>query len=162
MAAPSKIKGNTAERALCLKLGEIFGGTFKRVPTSGAMTGGVNKFKKIDKNQEILLQGDIIPPDHMPNLRLESKFYATFSFESIVYGKDNAQLTKWIEQAEFPDKIWFLICRFNRKGSFILSPNRGYTYKNYCVWNGYYITELDTFLEDNKDLILEQTKIQPI
>ena len=86
MTAKSKIKGNAGERELCKLLSEIFLGSFVRVPNSGANVGGKNVHRRasLSTTQDRAFRGDIIPPDHLPKLIIESKSYKSFPFHQLL------------------------------------------------------------------------------
>ncbi len=62
MTSPQKAKGNNFERQVAKHLSDVFDTNFTRVPTSGAMTGGMNAglLEKLTKSQKLLLEGDLI------------------------------------------------------------------------------------------------------
>ena len=161
MPSPQKAKGNAFERDVAKHLSEVFDANFARVPTSGAMTGGMNAhvLERLSNTQKLLLEGDIIPPDHLYNMKIECKSHKTFSFSKIL--TENKLLDSWIEQSRSRDKIWFLIFKINNKGKFVVFtrnvfktccelPDSNYTvYKKY-----YYITPMDGFFEKYKSSLL--------
>ena len=61
MTSPQKAKGNAFERDVAKHLSTIFEANFARVPTSGAMTGGMNAdvLARLSHSQKLLLEGDI-------------------------------------------------------------------------------------------------------
>lgn len=161
MPSKSKAKGNNFERDIAKHLTEVFGENFTRVPTSGAMTGGMNAdvLERLTRSQKLLLEGDIIPPDSLYRMKIECKSLKTFSFAKLF--TENKTMDSWIEQARSRDKIWFLIFKINNKGKYVAFtrnvfktccelPNVNYLiYKKY-----YYITPLDNFFEKNKTVLL--------
>ena len=154
LTSKSKVKGNSAERSICKFLGQELGGTFQRVPNSGAMTGGANRNRKIEDGQRKNFEGDIIPPDHLPKLRIESKFYAEFPFHRLMQQEPIPQLDSWIEQANIPNSIWFLIFKINRKGSYILFPkSMQFIVGNHVAYYDFIITNFEPFITQNKDMI---------
>jgi hypothetical protein len=170
VTSKQKAKGNGAERELSKFLSATFGGNFMRVPNSGAYVGGKNAFRKasMSENQMSLTKGDIIPPDFMPKLVLESKFYADFPFHSLLTDGKVPQLDKWIEQTidcVEADDVWFVAFKINRKGWFTcfsadMAPK--YTLGNHSVYNDgtktFVVTDLMKFFTDNKTVVLELTK----
>ena len=82
MTSPQKAKGNNFERDVAKHLSTVFGLNFTRVPTSGAMTGGMNAavLERLSGSQKLLLEGDLIPPDELYNMKIECKTRKTFSF----------------------------------------------------------------------------------
>lgn len=170
MTGKAKAKGNSGERELCTILKNTFGGSFIRVPNSGAYIGGKNAHRRefLSEGQVRHAKGDIIPPGHMPKLVLECKFYKDFAFHALITGGKVPQLDKWIEQTldcvEAGD-LWFVAFKINRKGWFIcysqdLAPQ--VAVGNHCVYNdgtnSFVVTELTKFVADNKDKILELSK----
>ena len=81
MPSKQKAKGNNFERTIAKHLSTVFGHNFERVPTSGAMTGGLNAhvLERLSDSQKLLLEGDLIPPDEMPNLKIECKSPPSFA-----------------------------------------------------------------------------------
>jgi len=166
MASKSKIKGKAGERELSKIFKNVFGGSFIRVPSSGAFIGGKNKFRvsSLSENQIRNSKGDIIPPDYMPNLVLECKFYSNFPFHLLLSGDDVPLLDSWIEQTtEVLDKedVWFLCWKINRKGWYITyEPNMypDFILKHFNSYKKYIITDLKNFLVDNKSIILKLSK----
>lgn len=102
MAVNGKQKGNEAERELAKILSTKLGGVFTRSNNSGAFVGGKNVHRKkgLGKAQMMSLKGDLCPPDEMPRLVVESKFYnpAKVSYEQMLW-KPVAILDKWVDQA---------------------------------------------------------------
>jgi hypothetical protein len=162
MPSKQKAKGNNFERVISKHLSTVFGYNFERVPTSGAMTGGANAFvlERLSDSQKLLLEGDIIPPDEMSNLKIECKTLKQISFSSFLHG--NKTLDDWIDQAKSKHKIWFLIFKINNRGSFVLTHE--YFFKkfqvdtNYIFYNSYYIVPMDNFFESNKYEIISLSK----
>jgi hypothetical protein len=170
MTSKAKAKGNGAERAIAKFLSDLFGGSFIRVPNSGAYIGGTNAIRKefLSEGQVRGSKGDILPPDFMPKLVIESKFYADFQFHSLITPGGLPQLDTWIkQQLDCVDDtdVWFVIFKINRRGSFIVVPHEGsekYTFGNHAVYTGVYgkfiVTEMEEFFKNNKDIIAEITK----
>ena len=69
MPSRGKAKGNAWENAVCKVFNSVFNLSFKRVPTSGAMTGGMNSaiLELLSESQKLLLRGDIISLDEWKN-----------------------------------------------------------------------------------------------
>ena len=113
MPSKSKAKGNNFERDVAKHLTEVFGENFTRVPTSGAMTGGMNEavLERLTRSQQLLLEGDIIPPDSLYRMKIECKSLKTFSFSKLF--TENKMLDSWIKQARSRKKVWFLIFKIN-------------------------------------------------
>jgi hypothetical protein len=102
MAVNGKQKGNEAERELAKILSSALGGTFTRSNGSGAFVGGKNAHRKagLGKSQMQSLKGDLCPPDELPRLVVESKFYnpAKVSYEKMLWSPVKI-LDGWIAQA---------------------------------------------------------------
>ena len=167
----SKDKGKSGERELCKILEGVFGGSFIRVPNSGAFVGGKNVFRKesLTNEQNKLTTGDIITPDFMPKFVLESKFYKDFPFHALLGTKPIPLLDGWIQQnldCVDPDDFWLVCFKINRKGWFGVFEEKYLSQmnlQNYSIYyckgkNKYIIVDLMTLLENNKELILELTK----
>ena len=165
MPSRQKAKGNSWERAVAKHLSDVFESNFTRVPTSGAMTGGMNAevLARLTDSQKLLLEGDIIPPDHMYRMKIECKSLKKLSFSGMY--TENKQLDDWIEQARSRDKVWFLIFKINNRGSFVCftrnvfktcSELNGYNYMLYKKY--YYITSMDGFFERYKKELLQICK----
>jgi hypothetical protein len=166
----SKAKGNSGERELCSKLKAIFGGSFIRVPNSGAFTGGKNAVRRevLSDGQIRSSKGDIIPPDFMPKLVLEVKWYKEFRFHQLLQPGGCVQLDGWILQsmdAIDEGDLWFVAFKINLRGWFIAIPrdtSEGYALGNHAIYTckGYgdmLVTEAETFLAANRDLILARS-----
>lgn len=71
----SKNKGKSWERDICKFLGNTLGGSFIRVPNSGAFIGGSNASRKVmlSDGQVRQAKGDIVPPDELIKLNIEAK-----------------------------------------------------------------------------------------
>jgi hypothetical protein len=169
MPSKAKAKGNSGERELCKILAEIFEGSFIRVPGSGAYIGGINAVRReyLSEGQVRHAKGDIQPPDFMPKLVLECKFYADFPFHALMTPGSIPQLDTWIEQTldcvETGD-VWYVAFKINRRGFFAAVPFEGsekYTFGNHAVYTGkhgkFIVTELTEFFTNNKDAVLQLT-----
>lgn len=167
MTSKAKAKGNSAEREICAILGDFLGGTWLRVPNSGAFLGGANHFRQqsLDQSQISKLKGDIIPPQEWSRLVIESKFYKDFQFNRLLVNEPIPQLDSWLEQnlsITTGNEIPLLIMKFNRKGMFIAikeSDSNGFELNNYAryKYKGEYfiITEFVNFLEQNKTQLIK-------
>lgn len=162
----SKNKGAGYERELCKFMGEIFGGSFIRSNNSGAYIGGKNAFRKatLSETQVMSLKGDIVPPDFMPNLVLEAKFYADFRFHQLLQPGPVVQLDDWIKQCLdviCADDLWIVCFKINLRGSFVAIPEKfekDFVFSNHCVYTGAYgrflVTDLKEFFTTNKEAVL--------
>jgi hypothetical protein len=162
MTSPQKAKGNGFERIIAKHLSKIFDSNFTRVPTSGAMTGGMNAhvLEKLTDSQKLLLEGDIIPPDHLYNMKIECKAHKNFSFAKLF--SRNKQLDDWITQAWSDEKVWFLIFKINNQGTHLCFGRDVFNKcdelknRNYLVYNkDMYITSMDNFFEQYKQILLQ-------
>lgn len=98
-------KGKSYERSIVHDLEKRFNDVFRRVPTSGAMMGGMNFHKNKDLRQDAkeILSGDIICPSWFP-FSIEAKnYYDTPKIHNLTSIGD-ATLDKWIEQAKLESK----------------------------------------------------------
>lgn len=163
MTSKAKSKGNALERVVCELMKETFGGSWLRVPTSGAFTGGLNAWRKeaISKKQTGAMTGDIIPDDSMQGLAIECKNYADFSWSGVMLGK-NKQLDGWIDQAAEAAKgdnnLWLLIMKFNNQGIWaVYDKNKfsNFELSNYMVYKDYIITNFKEFIVNNKQQIID-------
>jgi len=165
MTCKQKNKGNSWERDLCKILGEVLGGNFQRVPTSGAFTGGMNSFRKgfLSENQQKLFKGDIIPPDHITKLVVECKFYSQFAWNKLLCnaGEDAKQLDKWIEQtieSANEGDFWIVAIKINNMGSFVVFEEKyakDFQLSNRFIYKTFILTDLKSFLNTNKEKILK-------
>lgn len=154
MTSANKAKGNNFERDVAKHLSEIFGLNFTRVPTSGAMTGGMNAeiLNRLSDSQKLLLEGDLIPPDELYNMKIECKTRKTFSFAKLY--SENKELDDWIEQARSRNKVWFLIFKINNQGKYVCFTRNVYKtcgelagINHLCYKKYYYVTSMDGFFE---------------
>ena len=166
----SKNKGKSWERDICNFLGETLGGSFIRVPNSGAFIGGSNAARKVllSDGQVRNAKGDIIPPDNLGKLNIEAKNYAEIAFHQILNGSCK-QLDEWLDQTETPvdaGDLSFTIFKITRKGSWVSfrhSLASHFTYTNHTVYyrntaDGlvpYVITDHETFFRSNAAKIIE-------
>ena len=159
MPSKQKAKGNNYERWCAKHLSSVFGLNFTRVPTSGAMTGGINEeiLKRLSGTQKLLLEGDLIPPDELTNIKIECKSLKSLNFSSLI--TKNSTMDSWIEQAFSKEKIWFLMFKINNRGNFIRFSEDVFKpcelNHTYIRYNNCYITSLDGFFESNKSRLLK-------
>lgn len=109
-------------------------------------------------------KGDLQPPAHMPKLVIEAKAYKEFRFHQLLSPEPMAQLEEWIDQAVDavdPGDVWLIIFKVDRRGTYVFVPNQGidgFVYRSHATYAGSIggvVTDLDTFLADNKDRLLE-------
>jgi hypothetical protein len=162
----SKDKGSTGERELCKLLGTIFEGSFIRVPNSGSFIGGKNAARRevLSEGQVRGAKGDIIPPDFMPKLVLESKWYKEFRFHNLMKPGPVPLLDAWIAQtleAVQPGDLYFICFKVNGRGRYVAAPyDPAYVVGNHCVYQSvsgkFLVTELEPFFSENRDLIKQR------
>ena len=168
MGAKSRRKGANNERELCKLLSGIFSGSFVRAPNSGAAVGGkqVVRRQTLSKMQDRTFRGDIIPPDHLPRLVIESKAYSEFGFHALMQPGPYALLDEWIKQTLTvvdPGDQWFVAFKISFIGWYLAVPEAectDYTFENYCVYKGAHaavrVTALPNFLQSNRDILLRK------
>lgn len=160
MPSRQKAKGSSFERDFAEHLSNVFGLSFRRIPTSGAITGGKNEhvLKTISKEQSMSLEGDIMVPIELSHLKFECKFYKDFSFASLY--EENKQLDKWIEQSKIgsKNKEEIVVFKINRLGEYlVLSKNFANKMKlpnHYMSYKDSVVFKMGTFFEDNKEILL--------
>jgi len=114
--------------------------------------------KTLSESQILLTEGDIIVPDELRNMKIECKSYKALSFHQL-FSKCK-QLDVWIDQAKATDgKVWFLIFKINRCGSYVCYENtHSFETNNVCLYENYIVTSYDDFFERNKQSILSLCK----
>lgn len=157
----SKRKGNGAELELCKILGGYFGETFTRVPNSGAFLGKSNSFRKstLSETQIKIYKGDLICPDSLPHMILESKFYQDFTFHQLIQQNDLKLLDDWIQQCYDildPGDTWFVCFKINRRDWYIvfeadLLPR--FQVGNHACYKRFVVTQMKPFLETNVEAV---------
>lgn len=159
----NKEKGKAFERAVANHLTEVFGLSFTRTPNSGAYVGGLNAYRmnRLSDSQILLTEGDIIVPDELHNMKIECKSYKQLAFHQMF--TTCKQLDEWIDQAKSDDKVWFLIFKINRAGTYICYDNKQYPNfddvdVNILHYNDYIVSTYDEFFETNKEILLELCK----
>jgi Holliday junction resolvase len=166
MGANSRVKGKSGERELCRLLGSIFSGSFVRVPNSGAAVGGKNAAKRqyLSKAQDRSFRGDIIPPDFLPHLVIESKSHRAFRFHQLLRPGRCPLLEGWISQTiDVVDEgdQWFVAFKVTRVGWYVAVPDSSdYQFDNSAVYHGnqgrFRITEMISFFTANRTLIAQK------
>ncbi len=162
MPNPNKAKGNNWEREVAEHLTAIFNLTHRRVPTSGSMTGLSNAhiIQTLTPAQQLLMVGDIIPPEQLSCFSFECKFYKDIPWHAFL--SECAQLDKWIEQAKCPNRTWFLLFKINGKGGHVVfdydvcfNQLKYILPDSYTIYKkSYVIVKMDNFFEANKDIML--------
>lgn len=166
----SKNKGKSWEREICKFLEDTLGGSFIRVPNSGAFIGGMNAARKVllSDGQVRNAKGDIIPPDNLKKLNIEAKNYAEIAFHQIMNGSCK-QLDEWLDQTETPadpGDLSFTIFKITRKGSWVAfrqTVAHHFSYTNHTVYYRdtsagkvpYVIADHESFFKSNAAKIIE-------
>jgi hypothetical protein len=161
MSTRGKAKGNNGERKIADFLTELYGQKFLRVPNSGAMIGGANRFRKaaLDEGQIATFKADLIPPSNMRKLVIESKFYSEFSFHNLFKNVSVPLLDKWVTQAKASadtDDFWIVVFRINHKGCWAVfdeSLISNFIIRDHVRYQDTVITDFESFFKDNKDSI---------
>jgi len=98
-------KGKNFERDIAKDLEKRFKEPFRRVPSSGALMGGMNFFRNKDLRQDAkeILSGDIICPSWFPFSVEAKNYYDTPKIHNLTSIGDST-LDKWIEQAKLESK----------------------------------------------------------
>lgn len=171
MAAKSKRKGKSGEREVCKIFGNIFGGSWQRVFSSGAFVGGQNAKRKefLSDGQIKNAKADIIPPDEI-DIVIEAKSYGDFPWHRLIQQEPIPLLEDWLQEIYDcidDNDFWLLCVKINHKGWFVVfDPSFGsFTYKNHSSYFSpkqeklYIVTAtLESFLCDNITTILELSK----
>lgn len=153
--AASGPKGATFERAVARLFTDRFGAEFRRVPRSGAFTGGRNRQinETLGDDAKNVLSGDIFGPMDF-KFSVECKNYQDEpKFHHIMAG-ESRMLNRWLEQAdddaEFADKIPLLLFKITRVGEYacIHEDIEDFDYEHYphIRYNDRVILTLDNFL----------------
>lgn len=160
MTSKAKTKGNSWERECCKILEKHLGGSWIRVPNSGAYIGGSHSYRKsfLSDSQNKIMKGDIIPPDEFPKFVAECKNYKSFSFH-LLLSNENKQIDGWIKQTTdcvSDNDIWFLFIKVTRTGSYVCFDSKLkslFLLGNHAVYKNYIVTDMNDFIEQNKDVI---------
>lgn len=168
MPSKSKTKGSNGEREICKLLSDIFGGSFVRVPSSGAQVGGTNahRLEKYSDTQGRAFRGDVIPPDNLPNLYIEAKSYKDFRFHQLLQPMGSPILDTWIKQVDegkVATDVWFICYKISRVGWYIAMPEDAcadYAFENYCEYlspsGRVRVTDMLSFFRNNYQLIAKR------
>jgi hypothetical protein len=158
MAVNGKAKGNRGELDCTKILDERFGkGKFKRVPMSGAFTGGMNRFKTENISEEAkgILSGDIMTPKEF-KFSIEHKNYSKLEFWDLF--NSSSDLFKWMEQcegdAEFAKKYPMLIVKINHHKRIVFIKIDVGNYFFEC--RRWYCYNLEDLLKLEDDFFLEK------
>lgn len=129
MPSKSKTKGSSYERQVAKFLSEKYGGSFIRVPNSGAYIGGDNKSRivTLSEGQVRSSKGDIIPPDDWKYFNSECKNYADLGFHQIIMGNKVPLIESWIDQCmevAGEKDLNILFIKITRKGEFVMIEDK--------------------------------------
>jgi len=127
MGINGKKKGNSYEREIANEFSELFQDTFRRVPQSGAIVGGLNRSKNLTLRQDAqeILAGDIISPEWFP-FSIECKNYGEKTGPNIycILEKPDKKLDEWIAQGRgdsvFSRKEFLLIIKITRRAEYVM------------------------------------------
>lgn len=165
------IKGANGERELCKMLTEMFGASFIRSAHSGAFVGGKNARRKatLSAGQVRQVIGDIVPPDGLPRLVVESKFYRDFPFHQLLRQHACPLLDGWIQQTLDvidADTVWMICLKVNLKGWYVAVPDHSaYRFDSHCVYIGRHgriqIADLAEFFHANHPVIRKLAAPRP-
>lgn len=154
----SKKKGNRYELYISNDLSKRFNDTFRRVPQSGAIVGGVNKLynENLRSDAQEIFAGDIISPPWFP-FCIEAKNYENTPKMANLLSVGDKDLDKWISQAKSSAKLakkQWLICFKITKGrkSFCCLDKSFFeetttSYNNYIVYKDTIILDYYDFME---------------
>jgi hypothetical protein len=166
VGAKSKRKGNAGELELSKMLSTMLGGSFIRVPNSGAFIGGKNFHRKamLSEAQTRHRKGDIVPPDHLPRMVIEAKSYGEFPYHLLIRPKPLPQLDEWIEQTldcADPGDAVFVAFKITRLGWTVAVSEADasiYAFHNHVRYEGAHgawrLTDLVDFFERNREVVL--------
>lgn len=167
----SRDKGKNGEREICKIFADIFGGSFVRVPNSGAMVGRSNahRLEKMSDTQGRAFRGDIIPPDHLPNLYVEVKSYKEFRFHQLLQPAGCEMLNTWVKQAiegQVETDVLFIVFKITRLGWFVaVADDPAYSFENSCFYDSplgaMRVTDLLGFFRANQKVITEKAAGDP-
>ena len=170
MTNRSKDKGAAAERELCKLLSAAFDAPFIRSANSGAFLGGKNAHRRasLTVGQRAGGKADIVPPDHLSRLVVESKWYAEFAYHGLLAGPV-AILDEWLQQtADAADSgdLPVTCFRANRRAWSVAFPlvdafAMDIVVANHLVYvtgagEKFMVTDLAAFLEKNRKAIEER------
>lgn len=155
-----KKKGNRFELEVSKYLSSKYDDTFRRVPQSGAIVGGINR--KLNEGLRLdaqeIFAGDIIAPTWFP-FTIECKNYADTPKIHNLMSIGDKDLDTWIKQAktsaEVANKEWLLVFKITqgRKSFACLDMGKfGETCKvlpkNFISYKGSIILDYEIFFRD--------------
>lgn len=148
-------RGKTWERAVAKMFATVLGGSWLRVPNSGAFFGGKNS-KRVagaSKTQAEILRGDIIVDDNYKHLIIECKNHKDVTLRSILKG-GNKKFDSFLQQVSHDaagagDGVYpLLICNLSEGIKIAVIPD---TLKLYCKDTK--ITNLRQYISDDTKII---------
>ena len=151
----SHAKGARGELELTkILMSRFTGKAFKRVPASGALFGGKNRYRAKDTDEEIIvtLSGDIITPLNF-KFSIEHKFYQN-NVELWELFNESSHLHSWFKQclsdSEFSNKEPMLVVKYNnhKRICFLKTKLDGYVFETdgwYCYWFQEVLKQEDSF-----------------
>lgn len=155
----SKKKGNRFELMTAKDFSSRFKDTFKRVPQSGAIVGGLNRLKMhtLREDAQEILAGDLICPRWFP-FSVELKDYGVDTAPNMytILENDQAVLDEWIEQAKkdaaFARKEWIVLFNITRRATYVCVDYGKFV--EYCIGS---IEDLpDKFLMYKNSIIIDK------
>lgn len=158
-----KKKGDSYERLVAKDLSKKFHDTFRRVPQSGAIMGGQNRFynKDLRKDAQEILAGDIITPQWFP-FTVECKNYKDTPKIRNLLSNGDKDLDQWIKQAkgesEVAGKPWIIVFKVTdiRGKQFVTLDFKHFSEKivdtkdypaEYIMYKGSVIVDYSTFFD---------------
>ena len=165
MPNKNKAKGNAFERKVCDLLGEVYGGTWRRSPTSGAYFGKSNftRLEGASMSQAMIDVGDIIPCERYEGMVIECKSRKDFAFNLLL--SSSTELESWIDQAMIDytkfdgSKVFLVIFKVNRKGMFVVTIDSEISDKGHTGIEYYYNSVLYRISPFDKEWLLRNKTI---
>lgn len=165
MGKRQKQKGGAGERELSKIFEQYLGGSFIKTSSSGARVGGQNAIRRttMSESQVRNHRADIVPPDELSKLVVESKWYKSFDYHKVVKGEDYPILEGWFKELEGDCKqedIGLLCVKVNNKGwtvFFDQNLSKHFYLNDHVVYRGYIATGLENFLDQNAKQLIKLT-----
>jgi hypothetical protein len=162
MASKSKTKGKGFEREVAKYLSDLYGESFTRSITSGAMIGGKNNIRKstLSEGQIQSYKGDIVPPDDWKKFNCECKNYSAFPFHKLFSSETISDLENFIDQTmEVADEgdVNIIFMKFDYIGRYVayqlpqdFVSNKYIDYDS-KKWGKWRFTKFEDFFDSNKE-----------
>jgi hypothetical protein len=118
----SKNKGKGFERQVAALCSQCWGGHWQRVPSSGAIAGGINAkiLERAGAKFARLMSGDIIVPEEFEGMEIECKCRAAFNFMHLLRSEQNKELNAWIDQTwQHAPRVGLLFFKANNTPIFV-------------------------------------------